>query len=620
LDPTIFLTGAAMARAGIDSVWVRLEDGAPRLARSGWPNQTIRQAYPDEHGPGSGDWMIALEVGELSAGDHEVHVLAVSMSGSSTVAIRTLAVDMPEAYRRWLASAPKARRRSSAAGGVAVLVMGSPRRDQASGGDGLWRPSSPAGLRSILGQTHRHWRLGLVGSACEALASADEWRALPNERKLGDGEFECLEDTLKALAADGVEHVVFAGVGDLLGREALMTLTSQGAADLVYGDSDQLRPDGERERPFFRPAFSPELLLAWDYIGPVFLLRAERLRQASRIEGRALSGTYDVLLRLLDMDLDVVNVHEVLYALATNRSSPELELQAELELQVVSALAGRRGFQVEVKHRPGGRRSLRWEPRSEPLVSIVIPSAGAPELLGPCLRSLDAGTTYEKLEVVLVDTTAGTVEIDTSALGGKPCRTIPCALPFNYSVVNNLGTRCSRGEVLLYLNDDTIVDTPDWIERMLGQLQQPGVGIVGAELTYPEGLIQHGGVCFALGGPSHAGVLLDQDDGGYFGMLQTQRNCAAVTGACLMTTRAHYEEAEGFDERLAIEYGDVDFCLKIGCLGLRTVMLPDVRLTHMESITRGAVAQHADRRFFQSRWPAQRYGNERFFPRTPMRT
>ena len=45
-------------------------------------------------------------------------------------------------------------------------------------------------------------------------------------------------------------------------------------------------------------------------------------------------------------------------------------------------------------------------------------------------------------------------------------------------MANNLGTLASRGEFMLYLNDDTIVETPDWIERMLGQLQQPDVGAV----------------------------------------------------------------------------------------------------------------------------------------------
>ena len=106
---------------------------------------------------------------------------------------------------------------------------------------------------------------------------------------------------------------------------------------------------------------------------------------------------------------------------------------------------------------------------------------------------------------------------------------------------------------------------------------------------------------------------------GYMGMLHLQRNCAAVTGACLMTSRATFEALDGFDEHLAIEYGDVDFCLSMGRLGLRAVMLPEIEVTHLESITRGAVAQHADRRFFQARWPAQRHGSERFFPRDPMR-
>ena len=64
---------------------------------------------------------------------------------------------------------------------------------------------------------------------------------------------------------------------------------------------------------------------------------------------------------------------------------------------------------------------------------------------------------------------------------------------FNYSAVNNAGARAASGDYLLFLNDDTMVVTPEWIERMLGEAQQPGVGIVGAKLLYPDGLVQLGG-------------------------------------------------------------------------------------------------------------------------------
>ncbi len=201
----------------------------------------------------------------------------------------------------------------------------------------------------------------------------------------------------------------------------------------------------------------------------------------------------------------------------------------------------------------------------------------------------------------------------------RPCRVLPCAQPFNYSIANNVGTLASRGDVLLYLNDDTEAVVPDWIEQLLEQLQQPGVGIVGTKLIYPEGLIQHAGVFFATPGPSHVGVYLEADAPGYMGMLTVQRNCVAVTGACLMTSRNTFDLIGGFDEQLVLEYGDLDFCLAARRMGLRVVLTPDAPLMHMESVTRGSIPQPDDQLRFRSRWPGEMLGNEPFFPREPMR-
>lgn len=611
----MLLAGAAMARTGIDSVWIRVDEGPVRLARSGRPNTTIQRVYPDEHGPGSGDWLIAIDAGELSPGAHEIQALAVSNAGGATVATRQMRFDLGEAYRRWLSGAGA--QRLSGAGGaqscehgeeavVAILLVKTHLEADVA-----------ASLRSIVRQSHSSWRLALVGAARRAVAGLAEWRELEREHKLGDGEFEDLAGALDAVEGSPTTHVVFSAAGVQLAGDAVRALVSQSDADVSYCDGDGLGPEGARERPFFKPAWSPELLAAWNYLDPLFMVRAERLDLARRLQDRPLSCPYEALIRVLDEPLQVANIPAVLY---TQRACRGCEVDSQLERQALVDLAARRGSTLELEMASSPeRRSLRWQPVSRPLVSIVIPTAGSPEVLGPCLRSLGEVTAYENIEVVLVDTTASTVVLDTAPLGRRPWRIVPYAQPFNYSAANNLGVVVSRGEVLVFLNDDTVAVTPDWIDRMLGQLQQPGVGVVGGKLLYPEGLVQHAGVFFSSTGPTHAGVLLDGSAEGYMGMLQLQRNCAGVTGACMMTERAVHDQLGGFDEHLAVEYGDIDFCLSAQRLGLRTVVLPEVRLIHLETVTREPIEHPADSSFFRARWPAEMAGEERFFPRKPMR-
>ena len=136
--------------------------------------------------------------------------------------------------------------------------------------------------------------------------------------------------------------------------------------------------------------------------------------------------------------------------------------------------------------------------------------------------------------------------------------------PFNYSAVNNFAVRQARGEVLVFLNDDTEVITPDWLERMVEFALQPRVGAVGAKLFYADGTIQHAGLVVGncrrhLRSPS----ALARDDDAHAGRLGVVHNVSAATAACLMMRRSVFDEVGGFDEKFAGDFNDVDLCLKV---------------------------------------------------------
>ena len=74
--------------------------------------------------------------------------------------------------------------------------------------------------------------------------------------------------------------------------------------------------------------------------------------------------------------------------------------------------------------------------------------------------------------------------------------------PFHFSRKVNIGALHSTGEHLLFLNDDTEVITPDWIESMMLHAAEKDVGAVGAKLYFADGRIQHAGVAANVA-PSH---------------------------------------------------------------------------------------------------------------------
>jgi GT2 family glycosyltransferase len=161
--------------------------------------------------------------------------------------------------------------------------------------------------------------------------------------------------------------------------------------------------------------------------------------------------------------------------------------------------------------------------------------------------------------------------------------------PFNYSRLNNRAAAQARGDLLVFLNNDTEIDDPGWLTEMISHAVQPEVGAVGARLWYPDGTLQHGGVVLGLGGVAgHAFPHIPRGHPGYFNRAMLQQNCSAVTGACMALRKAVFEELGGFDEvNLGVTFNDIDFCLRLAERGYRVVWTPYANLIHHESASRG---------------------------------
>jgi len=326
---------------------------------------------------------------------------------------------------------------------------------------------------------------------------------------------------------------------------------------IIYTDYDHLNERGNRTAPFFRCDPNPDLLLGHDYLSRFAAVRAD-----SPTSGEA---TRDLALRLLDKDPESV-------------------------LHLPYVLFGRRpGAALS---QPDARQPQHPLPDPPPLVSVVIPSRDRGRMLGRCLRGLFEETNYPTFEVILIDhesteKKARTV-IDQLALR-KNCTVLPYEGKFNYAAMMNLAAEVAQGSFLCLLNNDTRPLEPGWLRAMVAQACRPGVGVVGAHLLFPNGTIQHAGIHPGMGGlMGHGHKNVDGEDPGYFGRLRVAHQVAAVTGACLVTARKTWMEVDGMDERhLAVAYNDIDYCLRVRRLGLRSVVTPAARLTHHESVSRG---------------------------------
>lgn len=366
----------------------------------------------------------------------------------------------------------------------------------------------------------------------------------------------------------------------------------------IYTDSDEMSSDGERGSPLFKPEWSKEYLLCWNYIGATcaFRVSGEVLAVGRSLAVDRLSS-YSLLLALSDTisESGVRHIPRVLFHEFANESLPErlharglIEEQAVADWLSVTGVCG----SVEATQADSGAllRKVHYLAPEETLVSVVIPTRDNPKMLRDAVNSV-LQALYKNKELIIVDN--GSTSSDQLALLQQFSRVegvtvISDASVFNFSALINQGRQAAAGEVIVLLNDDVKSLDQHWLGELAALAVQAEVGCVGAVLRYPDDTVQHGGVLLGVcGAVEHAFRHEDALADGEGFRLQLRHEVSAVTGACLAVRAEVFDQVGGLDEALAVAYNDIDFCLKVGRLGLRNLVTPHARLIHYESVTRG---------------------------------
>ena len=406
---------------------------------------------------------------------------------------------------------------------------------------------------------------------------------------MATGEFIALLDHDDELA----EHALY---------ENAILLNEHKDADMIYSDEDKLNEAGKRLLPFFKPDWSPDTFLSQMYSGHLGVYRTELVRNIGGFRvGYEGSQDYDLVLRLTEKTERIYHIPKILYhwraidgSTALSHDSKNYAYKAGLRA-IHEALdrRGEGGWVENVANYPG-QYLVHYPVIGRPLISIVIPTKDNPRALDRCLKSIFTKTLYDSFEVIVVDNGSACEETHNLLMSCKHkeqgrLNVIRLDIPFNFSRLINEGVRHAQGTLVVFLNDDVEALSECWLEEMAGQAQRQSIGAVGAFLFYSDRTIQHAGVILGIAGPAnHSHRYAPEDSPGYRGRLLIAANYAAVTGACLMVKKQLFMDAGGLDADLAVAYNDVDFCLRLLKMGYRNVVLPQARLLHHESRSRGS--------------------------------
>ncbi|WP_091942766.1 glycosyltransferase [Methylorubrum salsuginis] len=450
-------------------------------------------------------------------------------------------------------------------------------------------------LAALTAQSHTHWTLRLSGA--EAGIAADPRIHLTAWDPDAPALSLCGEADLFGILQPG----------DRLAPHALALLAAafhEANPDLIYADEEIGAADPV---PRLKPDWSPDLARVTGFLGgPALVARNFLAGLPARPVGAA-----DAFATSLDLDCAgatrVVHLPRILCRRA-DLPDDTAKRSALLEARLSAA-----GDPARPILRSGILDLHRPRPEPAPLVTVVIPSRDRPDLITRVTGDILGRTDYPAIELVIVDngsTDPAVLALYERLRGDGRVRIEAFPQPFNFAAMVNRGAAVARGDILVLLNNDVAVLRPDWLDALVAEAVRPEVGAVGAKLLYGDGRLQHAGVVVGLGG--EAGHILRRrpaDTPGHLCRLGVAHEVSAVTAACLAVGAEKYRAVGGFDAAtFAVDFNDVDFCLRLGAAGWKTVWTPHAVLSHLESVSRGRPSGAARRLFereasaFAERW------------------
>lgn len=445
-------------------------------------------------------------------------------------------------------------------------------------------------------------------------------------------------------------------------------------ATLLYCDEDLFEKAGTYIQPAFKSKINIDLLYSHNYVTHFLMVRRAALLEEG-LSDDAVSGAqdYDVTLKMVRralnssltssnvtnpsnlssstnlastnlanlpnlpleaLDNQLIHIPRILYHWRIHEESTstgnkdvkpyaeragQIALQRHLDARNIAACVETTDTPFVYRVRYALSAADTPHPIDDPIVSIVIPNKDHVDVLDACITSIVERSTFSQFEIIVVENNSINPETFEyyQRLPQYDPRVRVTQWPqkdgnFNYSALINFGASQAQGDYLLLLNNDTEVIMPDWIEEMVGYLQRPEVGVVGAKLYFRDHLTQHAGMEV---GPFDAVVHVNQDFSskreGYLAKAVRPGNFSSVTGACQMVSHSLFDELSGYDEALAVGFNDVDFCLRVQQAGYLVTFTPYAELYHYEFVSRGRevadpVKQarwEKERDFFMARWP-----------------
>lgn len=387
------------------------------------------------------------------------------------------------------------------------------------------------------------------------------------------------------------KYIAFMPGNSVLGDGVSKDVVKDSGADFIYGDSFHVDlKDPSRFTHQLRPGWSPERLRGHCYVGDVVLASKKLVRHAGGKKYLATLSSHDRALRLSEIAEHPAHVAVLLYGTAMETRTPKVDVEAVRDHCVRTGIDAQCSLSEDKQSVQVIRRQ-----NSEPSVCVIMPTRGTSAtvfgeekiLAAHAIESFRRISTYRNIEFLVVADTATPTDAleEIKRVGGDSLRVIEYDKPFNFAEKINIAAVQTQADYLLFMNDDTQIETTNIVEILLSYFEDESIGLVGPLLTYEDGLIQSAG---HLLNPVPYDLYrgLPKKNDAAFGVLSVAREVSCVIAAFSITPRALFMEVGGFCIDFPSDYNDVDYALKLKMLGFKTIFTPHASCIHFESKTR----------------------------------
>ena len=471
-------------------------------------------------------------------------------------------------------------------------------------------------IESVINQTYDNWELCIAdgGSKDETIKVLRYYETQNNKIKINylKENKGISENSNEAIKIAKGEYITLFDHDDIIHANALFevvkSINENKELDIIYTDEDKIDENNNRKTPFFKPDWSPDLLNSQMYICHMLTFKKSLFDKVGGFR-KDYDGSqdYDLMLR---MSLETDKIHhipKVLYSWRELSTSTSINPDSKPYAHIAGLNALNDYLKIKYKGNAYAEQTenlyvydTRFKINRDIKVSIIIPTKDKVDLMKQCINSIEEKTTYKNYEILIMNNNSIETEtylwFEEIQKNKSNIRVIDAKYDFNWSKLNNHGIKEARGDVFVFLNNDTMIISEDWLERLAENAIREEIGTVGALLLYEDNTIQHSGVVLGMGGWAdhvYKGIIPVHIGSPYVSPV-INRNVLASTGACLAISRKTIEKIGDFDENFIICGSDVEISLRAREYGLYNLLNARVKLYHLESKSRDSFIPEID--------------------------